>query len=154
MARHPAVNRVMARERVTLKDLAAELGLSVAAVSMALRNNREIAAATRERVKAKAAELGYRPDPTLRALADYRTRQRAAAARWNQVALVHDWPSVEAWHGHEFYRAWQRQLQAVAGEGGSNSRSTGWAPARRTPGRCFASSTTAGSPACSSHRRR
>ena len=114
MARHPAVNRVMARERVTLKDLAAELGLSVATVSMALRNNREIAAATRERVKAKAAELGYRPDPTLRALADYRTRRRAAAARWNRVALVHDWPSVEAWQGHDFYRAWQQHLQAVA----------------------------------------
>jgi len=78
----------MARGRVTLKDLAAELGLSVAAVSMALRNHRKIAAATRERVKAKAAELGYRPDPTLRALADYRTRRRAAARRWNRVALV------------------------------------------------------------------
>jgi len=118
MARRPAVNRLMERERVTLKDLAAELGLSVAAVSMALRNNRQIAAATRERVKAKAAELGYRPDPTMRALADYRTRRRAAARRWNRVALVHDWPSVEAWHGHEFYRSWQQHLQAVAAERG------------------------------------
>lgn len=108
----------MGGARVTLKDIAAELGLSLPTVSMALRDHRDIAAATRERVKAKAAEMGYKPDAALRALADYRTRQRPSSNRWNRVALLHDWPSVEAWHSHDFYGGWRAQLEAVASERG------------------------------------
>lgn len=96
--------------RITLREIAAELGLSVQAVSMALRNHREIAPATRERIKAKAAELGYQPDPGLRALADYRTRRRGAAARWSEVALVHNAGSEAAWAGSLFHRNWLRHL--------------------------------------------
>lgn len=108
----------MSDKRVTLKDIAAALGLSVPAVSMALRGHRQIAKATRERVRAKAAEMGYWPDPAMRALADYRTRQRSTSRRWNRVALLHDWPSVEAWHTHDFYGGWRAQLESVATERG------------------------------------
>lgn len=104
--------------RVTLKDIAAELGLSVPTVSMALRGHRDIAAVTCERVKAKAAEMGYRPDPAMRALADYRTRQRSSSRRWERVALLYDWPSEEAWHSHDFYGIWRTQLEVVAAERG------------------------------------
>jgi DNA-binding LacI/PurR family transcriptional regulator len=108
----------MGHDRVTLKDIAAALGLSVPTVSMALRGHREIAAVTSERVKAKAAEMRYQPDPAMRALADYRTRQRSTSSRWNRVALLHDWPSVEAWRTHYFYGGWRAQLEAVAAERG------------------------------------
>ena len=104
--------------RVKLKDIAAELGLGVPTVSMALRGHRDIAAATRERVKAKAAEMGYKPDPAMRALADYRTGQRSSSRRWERVALLHDWPSVEAWQAHFFYGGWRAQLEMVAAERG------------------------------------
>jgi LacI family transcriptional regulator len=104
----------MQGNRVTLKDIAAALGLSVPTVSMALRGHREIADATRARVKAKADELGYRPDPALRALADYRTRQRSAACRWDRIALLHDWPSEQAWYEHDFYGSWHSHLTSVA----------------------------------------
>jgi len=108
----------MGRDRVTLKDIAAALGLSVPTVSMALRGHRDIAAATCERVKAMAAEMGYKPDPAMRALADYRTRLRPTSRRWNRVALLHDWPSVEAWQTHYFYGSWRSELELVAAERG------------------------------------
>lgn len=107
-----------ANQRVTLKDIANALGLSVPAVSMALRGHRQIAQATRERVRAKAAEMGYRPDPAMRALADYRTQRRSAARRWDRIALLHDWPSQEAWHGHDFYGGWQLRLRELGEERG------------------------------------
>ena len=104
--------------RVTLKQIAIELGLGVPTVSMALRGHRAIAAATRERVKAKAAELGYKPDPALRALADYRTGQRSSSRRWDRISLLHDWPSEDAWRTHSFYGDWKTQLEVVAAERG------------------------------------
>jgi DNA-binding LacI/PurR family transcriptional regulator len=49
----------MARARVTIVDIARELGLSKTTVSDALQGRGQVAAATRERVRAAAAELGY-----------------------------------------------------------------------------------------------
>lgn len=58
---------------VRMKDLADDLGLSIASVSRALRNNREISLETRERVLRRAAELNYRPNLAARALVTGRT---------------------------------------------------------------------------------
>lgn len=103
---------------MTLKDIAAALDLSIATVSMAMRNHREIAVKTRERVQAKAAELGYRPDAAMRALADYRTQQRSAGRRWDKIALLHDWPTEDAFHEHEFYGDWCNRLAVFAADRG------------------------------------
>ncbi|MEI3004497.1 MAG: LacI family DNA-binding transcriptional regulator [Victivallales bacterium] len=46
---------------VTLKDVAALVGVSVNTVSLALKDKPEIKLKTRERVKAAAEALGYRP---------------------------------------------------------------------------------------------
>jgi DNA-binding LacI/PurR family transcriptional regulator len=54
--------------RVTLKDLAASLGLSVMAVSKALRDAPDISAATKARVKAEAARRGYVANTMARSL--------------------------------------------------------------------------------------
>jgi DNA-binding LacI/PurR family transcriptional regulator len=51
-----AENKFMA---ITLKDLASELGMSAATVSRCLRDHPDSDMATRQRVKALAAELGY-----------------------------------------------------------------------------------------------
>ena len=48
--------------RATLKTLAQQSGLSVTTVSRALKNGAEVKPATIARVKALAAELGYRPN--------------------------------------------------------------------------------------------
>lgn len=53
---------------VTLKQIAANLGLSVMAVSKALRDAPDIAASTKERVKKEADRLGYIPNRTARSL--------------------------------------------------------------------------------------
>jgi LacI family transcriptional regulator len=57
----------------TLKDLAAELELSVATVSRALAGSDRIAAATRERVAAAAHAAGYVPNRAARALVSGRS---------------------------------------------------------------------------------
>lgn len=49
----------------TLRDIAQRAGISAMAVSLALRGARGVSAETRTRVRALAAELGYRPDPSI-----------------------------------------------------------------------------------------
>jgi LacI family transcriptional regulator len=48
--------------RPTLNDIARELGYSKNTISLGLRGNPQIPAATRERIKAAADRLGYRPN--------------------------------------------------------------------------------------------
>lgn len=55
----------MKTKRVTIAEVARRAGVSRAAVSYALRDDPNIAAATRERIRKAADALGYRPDPTL-----------------------------------------------------------------------------------------
>jgi len=57
---------------ISQKDIAAALHLSQATVSLALKNHPRISQEVRELVQAKAQELGYRPNPTLSALASKR----------------------------------------------------------------------------------
>jgi len=59
---------LLERHRTTIRELADYTGLSPAAVSYALRGMR-VSAATEERVRAAAEELGYEADPIARALA-------------------------------------------------------------------------------------
>lgn len=49
--------------RVSLTQIAQEVGLTRMAVSLALRNKAGVSADTKERVLAVAAKLGYQPDP-------------------------------------------------------------------------------------------
>lgn len=53
---------------VTQKNIADELGLSVAAVSKALSNSSDVSEEVKEKVKEMAARLGYVPNATARAL--------------------------------------------------------------------------------------
>jgi LacI family transcriptional regulator len=59
---------------VRLKDIAEELGLSVMAVSKALRGHADIGADTRRRVLDRASELKYRPNLLPRQMLTGRTR--------------------------------------------------------------------------------
>jgi LacI family transcriptional regulator len=56
-----------------MKDVADDLGVSIAVVSRALRNSHEISPATRARVLKRVAELNYRPNLAARALVTGRT---------------------------------------------------------------------------------
>ena len=58
--------------RVTLADIAVRAQVHVTTVSLALRNHPRLPPATRERIQGLAKEMGYAPDPFLRALVAYR----------------------------------------------------------------------------------
>ncbi len=58
--------------RATIKDIAGELGLSVATVSRVLRGDTHFSERTSELVRRKAAELDYRPNVMARALVSRR----------------------------------------------------------------------------------
>ncbi|RME66916.1 MAG: LacI family transcriptional regulator [Verrucomicrobia bacterium] len=95
-SRDPGANR---RRRTTLKDVAREAGLSIAAVSMALRNSPDLAADTVARVKKIAAALGYAPDPALAALAAYRSRVRPPR-ELGTIAFISNWSTRDGWTRH------------------------------------------------------
>jgi len=58
----------MAKHRISLKDLAQQLGVSIATVSRALHSSPEIGKEMQERVKALARELNYKPNPFAQSL--------------------------------------------------------------------------------------
>lgn len=63
-------------QHITQEDVARAAGVNRATVSLAIRNHPSISPKTRERIQRIAAELGYRLDPMLSALATYRNSRR------------------------------------------------------------------------------
>src|SRR5690606_20782706 len=81
-------------KRVTAADVARSLGLSRATVGFVLNDTpgQTISEATRERVLAEAARLGYRPHSAARALASGRSHI--------VLLLLPDWPMDHAMRAH------------------------------------------------------
>jgi LacI family repressor for deo operon, udp, cdd, tsx, nupC, and nupG len=73
--------------RLTIEDVAAEAGVSVATVSRALRGLPNVTPATREHVQEVADRLDYRPDPAA---------ARLAAGRTGTVTVAV--PSLSGWY--------------------------------------------------------
>ncbi|HET9649538.1 MAG TPA: LacI family DNA-binding transcriptional regulator, partial [Microlunatus sp.] len=63
----------------TMRDVAERAGVSIATVSFVVNNSKPVSAATRERIEAAMAELGFRRNVVARALASRRTRILALA---------------------------------------------------------------------------
>jgi len=95
-------------KRVTLKDVAKAADISLAAVSMALRNHPSLPEKTIARVKRIAATLGYVPDPALCALAAHRSRLSSPKG-YSVIGLVSNWEARDAWSCHPSAR------QVIAG---------------------------------------
>lgn len=68
---HPTMQLVKS-SRVSLKDIAATLGLGISTISQALRNAGTVSKETCRRVQETARSMGYRPDPVLASLAQRR----------------------------------------------------------------------------------
>lgn len=106
-----------AAKRATQRDVARLVGISHAAVSMALKKHPGIPEETRLRVEAAAKELGYTPDPMLSALASYRTGLRPANFHGTIAWLVnssngYNWRSI----GHRVaYHAGAKQAAVLQG---------------------------------------
>ena len=102
--------------RVTLKDIARETGVSHVTVSLALRHHSSIPAATRERIQAAALRLGYRPDPVLAALNTYRLASHSTPYQGNLAWIEigpEGAPSVSEKTDTEYHLVW-RAAQARA----------------------------------------
>jgi len=62
---------------VTIKDIAADLKISVSTVSRAFRNTFDVSKETRDAVLAKGEELNYKPNLNARGLVNYKSRNIA-----------------------------------------------------------------------------
>ena len=101
-------------KRVTLGDVARRCAVSLQSVSLALRNQGSLAAGTRARIKAAAAELGYAPDPVLSALVHYRQRKRRTFASAT-LAYLTNHPTGDGWRPHYFFQqAWLGAAERAA----------------------------------------
>jgi LacI family transcriptional regulator len=84
---------------VRIKDIAQKLGLSVSAVSYALRNSPEVSQATRDKVQKAAKRMGYVPNPAMGALSEYRRLvQSKQGEGFRTLAYVHSYPKKN-WRG-------------------------------------------------------
>ena len=99
--------------RVSLRDIAAKLGVSHSTVSLSLRDHPRISADVKKRVRATAEAMGYRPDPMLAALANYR-RNKESHPITAGVAWINAWPKPEELRKHkEFDFYWHGAFKAA-----------------------------------------
>lgn len=99
--------------RISLRDIAAKLGVSHSTVSLSLRDHPRISVAVKEKVRKAAEAMGYRPDPMLAALANYR-RGREQHPISACVAWVNAWPSPDDLRHHkEFDFYWRGAFKAA-----------------------------------------
>ena len=80
----------------TLRAIADAAGVSIATVSLALRDNPLTSQKTRARVKAVAARMGYRPDPRVAKLMSYLQRRKLRAGD-GTLAFITAFADPEVW---------------------------------------------------------
>ena len=82
--------------RPTLRSLAAEAGVSVTTLSFALRDSRQVSAATRARLQRLALERGYRTNPLMTALFS-QVRTRKPRGEHQVIAYPNTWWPTRTW---------------------------------------------------------
>lgn len=98
---------------ITLRDIATKLNVSHTTVSLALRNSPSISEARRAEVKRIAEQMGYRPDPMLSSLVQYRTGHRTAKIQ-SALAWINHWEQPEKLRKfREFDLYWRGASQAA-----------------------------------------
>ena len=100
----------------TLREVAKEAGVSLAAASYALRGHPTVSAETQRAVAAVAARLGYRVNPQLAAFMQARRTGRSMRADAT-VALVYGGPKQPA-EGDSYFGLCLRGIRALAEERG------------------------------------
>ena len=80
-----------------MKDIAREVGVTIAAVSLALKNHPSISEARRKEIHAAAARLGYRPNAMATALAHHRHQSRYHPVQ-AALAFINTYPDPTELH--------------------------------------------------------
>lgn len=83
-------------KRVTLTHIAKQAQVHVTTVSMVLRDHPRISEKTKQRVRAIANEMGYVPDPALKALSSYRQRSQSPKYQ-STIAYLTNWTTEWGW---------------------------------------------------------
>jgi DNA-binding LacI/PurR family transcriptional regulator len=92
--------------RVSLRDVARDVGVSHVTVSLALRGDPRVSVNRRVEIEAAALRLGYRPDPMLSSLSAYRRSKRPVTI-CSTVAWLNQWADPGELHRlHEFEAYW------------------------------------------------
>jgi len=99
--------------RTTLKDVAAQAGVSPSTACRALGASTKIPETTRARIRKIAAALGYRPDPLLSALSKQR-HGLTAGSEIKTIAYITNFPTADYGHHHAFYGPLLKGAQANA----------------------------------------
>jgi DNA-binding LacI/PurR family transcriptional regulator len=79
---------------VTMADIAREVGVTAAAVSLALKDNRRVSEARRKEIQAAAERMGYRPNVMATSLAYHRHDSRSIPTEAG-LAWLNGWPEPE-----------------------------------------------------------
>jgi LacI family transcriptional regulator len=107
------------KKRVLMKDVAAKAGVHQTTVSLALRNHPGLPEKTKARIRKIADEMGYRPDPSLRALNSYRKNSRQGDIT-QEIAYIVNIPSKTELHKSHVYSQYLKSAQERAKELGYN----------------------------------
>lgn len=101
------------KPRISMRDIAKMAGVSHSTVSLALKNHPRISEEVKERIWRLCAEVGYRPDPMLAALAHYRQTKVEVAVRAS-IAWINAWPIPEELYNYrEFALYWEGAAAAA-----------------------------------------
>lgn len=96
-----------------MKDIAGEVGLTAAAVSLALKNHPSISKARREEIQTVAERMGYRPNAMAAALAHHRHQSRAHPIQ-AALALINTYPEPAKLHAQASYEdCWRGATKAA-----------------------------------------
>jgi LacI family transcriptional regulator len=110
-----AVHYTRAVKPATQATIARAAGVSQMTVSLALRNHPSISAATRERVRAVAARLGYRRNPLVAALMK-QVRGRQPVTYTTTLAFVTNFPTRDGWRHRALNRRYYQGVVERARE--------------------------------------
>ncbi len=98
---------------VTMKDIAREVGVTAAAVSLALKNHPSISESRRAQIRAAADRLGYRPNAMATALARHRHQSRAQPVQ-AALAFINAYPDPAKLHAQpSFSNCWRGATMAA-----------------------------------------
>lgn len=104
------------QSRVTMAAVARQAGVHTTTVSLALRNHPSLPPATRKRLQALAAQMGYQRDPALSALVAYR-RQTRPLRHNTLLAYITHWDTRLGWKAlpahHDFYEGAAQKATAL-----------------------------------------
>lgn len=90
-----------------MRDVAKAVGVSVSAVSLAIKNSSRVSEGVRKQIQEKIQELGYQPDPILKALCHYR-RSKVTSPVSAELAWINTWRNPRELRSYrEFELYWQ-----------------------------------------------